>query len=407
MPKNRRVSNQKNGTNRGRRASDKRYELEIEDLEEMEEIDKNESDVEKIVEDLTEETGKQVRELLEDNEEDFYFDEEDEEYKEDFYFDEEEYDDYEEEYEEEYDDYEEENEEEYDYDEVETKAPFSKKTTKLCSKLEKLKSKLENDELTPFKRFVIENKLSIIETKLEKQLSKLKIQELEDKYADDVDTRNAEYIEQLKLKNDEINELFNQIEEQERIIEQKTSNVRNRSEEFDQVNKLLQKQAKRDYREPYQFGTPEKIKAGIEEEEAKLEKLRNQKDLKLRDVEDFIEEYDNNEDKFYEESAKQIKEYRPSIWKSLKSAFSKIGENFRNWRKNSKAEKQAVKEAKRNAIKEARGQQAESSVETIDKRNEAFKNRYSVDIPVEKQTRKIRQVFIEDLEKEDEEEKDL
>lgn len=261
-----------------------------------------------------------------------------------------------------------------------------KEVSELYSKLEELQEKLENEELSPMKRFLIENKLAIIETRLERQLAKMDIKEYKKEYEANKDEMYDLHNEELQEKQEELDNIFEEIEEQERLIEQRNTEMKNRNSDYEEINNVGKTIiSRKNTRNTYQFTTARKVDDILQQQQEKLEELKAKKDLKKEEIINFKKEFIENEKTMDAEFSKELKEYKPSIWQSFKNAFSKISANFENWRKNSKQEKEAIKNAKIEAKKATRiGQSMENMAQNRGKMEE-FKDRVNYYIPLEEQ----------------------
>lgn len=261
-----------------------------------------------------------------------------------------------------------------------------KELSKLYSKLEELQEKLSNEELSPMKRFLIENKLSIIETRLERQLAKMEIKDYKKEYEANKDEMKEIHNEDLRKKQEELDDIFEKIEEQERLIEQKTAEMKNRDIDYKEINNVGKTIIPRkNTRNTYQFTTNKKVSDILQKQQEKLEELKDKKDLKKEEIINFRKEFIEDEKIMDSEFQQQLKEYKPSIWQSFKKAFSRISSNFADWRKNSKQEKEIVKNAKNEARTNARmGQNIENTAKNRGKMKE-FKDRVNYYIPLDEQ----------------------
>lgn len=256
------------------------------------------------------------------------------------------------------------------------------KISQLYIKLEELQEKLANEELSPMKRFLIENKLSIIKNRLERELAKMDIEEYKKEYEANKDEMYELHNEELQEKQEELNSIFEEIEDQERLIEQKIEQLESRKADYEEINKATRVRGNK--REVYQFNT-DKMGYFIQEQEEILEKLEAKKDLKKEEIINFKKEFIENEKRMDSEFSQQIKEYKPSIWQTIKASFKDIANNFANWRRNSKEEKEAVKNAKNQARLNTRTGQSIDSAAQNRERAEDFKDRVNYYIPLDEQ----------------------
>ena len=260
------------------------------------------------------------------------------------------------------------------------------KVSKLYEQLEKIQEKLSNQELSPLKRFLLENKLSIIEIRLERQLAKLDMREYKEEYEESKNELYDDFNEKLKVKNNELEDIFEEIELQERKIEQKMSRMKDRDADYKEINSVRTgRKLEKNSRSVYQFKATEKVDNALQKQQKELEKLKAKKDLKKEEIINFKKEFIENEKMMDSQIGKEIKEYKPSLWQSFKTIFLEISDNFISWRNSSKQEKEAVRNAKREARTNARIDQSIESNAQNRERMEDFKGRVNYHNPLEEQ----------------------
>ena len=242
------------------------------------------------------------------------------------------------------------------------------KVSDLYRKLEELQEKLANEELSPIKRFLLQNKFSIIETRIEKQLARLDIEKIKLVYEQHKDEMYEKYNEQLKIKQEELDSIFDEIEEEERIVEQKATAIKNRELDYKTINNAGKL---KNTRSTYQFNSNNNIQDEIKEQQNKLELLKAKKDTKIQEILDFKNQFVEYEKSVDRDMSTDIAEYKTSIWKDIRNLFKRISNNFKEWRKNSKEERVAVQNAKQQAKMNIRNaQQANLQEENKEKMNE-------------------------------------
>lgn len=242
------------------------------------------------------------------------------------------------------------------------------KVSDLYRKLEELQEKLANEELSPIKRFLLQNKFSIIETRIEKQLARLDIEKIKLVYEEHKDEMYEKYNEQLKIKQEELDSIFDEIEEEERIVEQKATAIKNRELDYKTINNAGKL---KNTRSTYQFNSNNNIQDEIKEQQNKLELLKAKKDTKIQEILDFKNQFVEYEKSVDRDMSTDIAEYKTSIWKDIRNLFKRISNNFKEWRKNSKEERIAVQNAKQQAKMNIRNaQQANLQEENKEKMNE-------------------------------------
>ena len=101
---------------------------------------------------------------------------------------------------------------------------------------------------------MLENKLSIIEIRLERQLAKLDMREYKEEYEESKNELYDDFNEKLKVKNNELEDIFEEIELQERKIEQKMSRMKDRDADYKEINSVRTgRKLEKNSRSVYQF----------------------------------------------------------------------------------------------------------------------------------------------------------
>ena len=213
------------------------------------------------------------------------------------------------------------------------------KVSKLMEKLEKLNEKLKEQKLSPMKRLLIENKLAIIETRLDRQIDKKQIIERKADYEFNKDMRYEQYNEELARKQAELDDIYEAIERQERKIERKMNKLKAREKDYKEINRAGQtRNPHRNARAVYQFDTAEAMNGVLKSQKNKLTHLKAQKNAKKEEIINFKKEMDEKEKQMDSKALMELKEMRPSIWRSFKDTFDSMADNFKAWRYNIKEE---------------------------------------------------------------------
>lgn len=246
----------------------------------------------------------------------------------------------------------------------------------LYKQLNELQEKIVNEKLSPIKRFLIETKISIIETRIENKLAKLERIELKEIFKKHKDEISQMYNKQLQEKQDELDTIFDEIEAEERMLEQNVSQARRREKDYKDINNVGKTKIKEKSKEDtYKFTSNKKVDENeLKQQQEKLEELNNKKDAMKEQIIEFKKQFIEYEKGLYKDNKRQLKKYKPSIWKSIKSAFKRIHKNFIDWRENSKQEKEAIKEAKKKAIENIRTKPKKEKIkEQIEAQEQAIK----------------------------------
>lgn len=264
---------------------------------------------------------------------------------------------------------------------------INNKTSDLYEKLVEIQEKLQNEELSPIKRLLIQTKLSIIETQLNRQLAKLQLIEAENIYKDRKGERYLKHNEDLEVEQQEYDMILDRKYFLEREIEEISTEVKNREKEYEEINNsgnanknfVNPIQAKKDKdKNIYRFSVdnsksnivkPESLKQ-LEEKQEELEAIKQEQEDKKNHIINLKNEFEEQEKEFDTQVSEVLTEYKPTLWRTIKFAAFKIRQNFREWRDNSKLEKQQIKEAQQKAREEVR----KESSQRKNKSNERISN---------------------------------
>ena len=133
---------------------------------------------------------------------------------------------------------EDENIEEFDYgEEISDKEKIELNIKILYDALVEIKEKLDNVKLSPFKRFVLQLKLDLLETKLDKQFAKLYIEKYKDAIEDRIERDTADNIKKLEEKQDEMDEIFDRKDKIEKEILALSSNITDKEKTYNNNGK--------------------------------------------------------------------------------------------------------------------------------------------------------------------------
>lgn len=218
------------------------------------------------------------------------------------------------------------------------------KISNLYNQLVELQEKIEKDNLSPIRKFFIENKIARIETKLEREIAKLDVLQCKQLFKEYKGQLYEMYNERLKEEQNKLDNIFDEIESRQIVIELKEQLVKKREKEYKKINN-----SGKNKKDTYKFTsskTPDNTLMKYREE---IEQLNSQVDLKLQEIDKIKKEFDEFEKEVEEERKIQIKEYKPlGFFARFKIDCQKIYNNFINMVKNYKAENELVKKAREN-----------------------------------------------------------
>ena len=121
----------------------------------------------------------------------------------------------------------------------------------------------------------------------------------------------------------------------------------------------------------------------------KLKQLEFKKKMKTKEMDKLKGEFARKEKLMNTKEAKQIQKYKPSLWQSMKTTFSRVANNFKNWIISTKQEKQEVKQAKEAAVRKAKLKtRTNATVESEKRKKNKMKNireEMNFNIPLEEQ----------------------
>lgn len=278
----------------------------------------------------------------------------------------------------------------------------------LLEKLEMIKEQLENEELTPFKRFKLQIKLSAIETLLDKQLSYISIQQFKEECkARKVDISES-YNRQLELMNEEYEEIFDKKYTLEREIEALSTNIEERKNAYKKINnnvKLLIKNNKEN--NVYQYHVKPAILAELEEKQQQLEVIMNQKETKEEEMKKIQNELIEKQNQIDKNMKNQLVKYNSFTigWNSIKNFFFRAKKDISEWMNNRKLEKEAQREAVRQAKINSKVEVRRKVTQIKNNENEAivtnFRKELNSNISLEQQNAYTERVLEEDTKKEE------
>ena len=266
------------------------------------------------------------------------------------------------------------------------------KVSDLYEKLVEIQEKLENDiaNLSPIKRLLLQTKLSIIETELNRQLAKLELIDAQEIYKDKKEERYIKHNEELELEQQEYDEILDRKYQLERQIERISKQVKYREKEYEEINnagsngKKIKSpiQAKKDTnKDIYKFSVDKsksdivkpEILQELEQKQQELEEIKQEQETKKNSIIEFKKEFEKQENDYDKQVSEVLAEYKPTLWRTIKFAAFKIKQNFREWRDNSKLEKQQIKEAKIKAREDIRNQNRKRNIKLLKQRIKLIK----------------------------------
>ena len=261
------------------------------------------------------------------------------------------------------------------------------KTKELIKALEEIKEKLNNKELSPFKRMTLQLKLDLIETKLDKQLEQLRAKQIREK------------VEKIKDKNYEI---FNKNSEKQKIeydrildakfavereIEVLLGNKREIQEREERYNRLNNEESSKDDTKMYQFRISPGTIAGLEEKQAKLEEIQKALHEKEEEILNARSKFNDNQQGIDQVVDNHLKKYNPISLKlqEIKNFFKKATNTVKEFFTTTKAEREAKKKATQYAVDVTRKNVNEQKNTETEKKYATFKKELAVDLSENKE----------------------
>ena len=204
---------------------------------------------------------------------------------------------------------------------------------------------LENEELTPWRRLILQIKFSRIQTKLDEKITYLDVLDFEKQCKE--------------LKRDTIINVVNELEDGCREYREMADEQYKIETQIEQLMNNI-KEIKKDANNTYKYQTkPENI-VTIEEANKQLEDIMNKKEEKEQQIREIYEEGHQRYNQIDKTMNKKIMKYNPIVlkWNAIKTFFGHIAENVADWWQNKKIEKDAQKglskEEKKNSKMEIR-----------------------------------------------------
>lgn len=223
------------------------------------------------------------------------------------------------------------------------------KESELMEKLEKLQEAISNSKLSGLKRAFYKIKFAIIEAQLDRRKGELTIQAMQDEYnaSKGKSEKDKEFTSKVETDKNELEKLHDEILEINRRIEKMhNDNIEANKFNFDELNEEIEAFNAESQGEKIKSAST-KGKSGKTLKELEEKKKTKEAELKQKynELLNYMREKRNEREIEEAEFSKQIKEYKPSIWQSVKTVFGKISESFREWREESKQKKEARKKA--------------------------------------------------------------
>ena len=268
------------------------------------------------------------------------------------------------------DDYEENFEMEEQKQKLEKEQKIRNEMPSLLEKLENLKKQLENEELTPFKRFILQIKLSALETKIDKRLAYLEIEDIKKFYTEAKENIQGEYNTTFEILNEEYEQIFDKKYDLERQIESLSGNIQERKRTYEQINKSTENRLN-----TYQYRVAPKHLEELEEVQKQLEEVIKEQEEQERKIRQVQEELENRQKEIDENKENELKKYNLIAiqWNSIKTLFNRIKNNVKEFWNNKKIEREAVKKAKEESKANVRKTMAESDTKENDEKMKKFK----------------------------------
>ena len=219
------------------------------------------------------------------------------------------------------------------------------KVEKLYQALLKIKEKLENKKLTPFKRMRLQLKLDLIQTKLDKQLAKLDLKALKDL----AEMKKDEIKEDLNRKLEEMEKGYSAILDKkydvERDIDDMTYRIHEKQRSYDKINTISKEEG------VYTYTISPELKNKIEQKQKELEVIENEEAAKEQEIINLKEQYRDRKDQITADTNKMLRKYNPVrlAFGSIAAFFERANRTIREWRSNRREEKEKVKEIKNRA----------------------------------------------------------
>ena len=252
---------------------------------------------------------------------------------------------------------------------------ITNKTNSILEKIELLEEQLKSQELTPFKRFKIQIKLSILESKLDKQMAYMDIENFKKDCEKRKENISKSYNQQLEKINQEYEEMFDKEYELQRDIELLSNNIKERKITYSEINSNNQNA------NSYKYKMLPKVQTDLENKQKELEELADQKQAKYEEIKKIQEELMEEHTRIDEMKSKKLIKFNPiAINLNMFKAFcSRVKNNIVEWFKignlERKVSKQAVKEAAKKAKIESKEEVRKKIAEIKEKEIQTKYNR--------------------------------
>lgn len=271
----------------------------------------------------------------------------------------------------------------------------NEKRISLLEKLEELKVQLENEELTPLKRLILQVKLSSVETKLEKQMAYLSIEEFKIKMQEYKDYRTQKCDEKLEHINQDMEAIFDKEYELEKDIAILTHNMKERETSYQSINNATQKA-----KGTYEYHINPNVFTQLLEKQKQLEEVMQQKEGKEEEIKQLQEELVARHTEIDQRKENILAKYNPAAiqWNTIKTFFERVKKDIKEWWSTRRLEKDSRKAAIARAKKESKEETRRKIAEIKRNENQAmvenFREELSSHIPLKEQqeyTEKIMQ----------------
>lgn len=262
----------------------------------------------------------------------------------------------------------------------------NEKRISLFEKLEELKTKLENEELTPLKRLLLQIQLSSIETKLDKQIAYLNIEDFKTKMQEAKNHRTQEYDAKLENINQDMDAIFDKKYEIERDIEILTKNIKEREASYQNINEATKKA-----KGTYEYHMNPDVLTQLEEKQKQLEEVLKQKEAKEGEITQLQQALKAKHTEIDQVKRDKLVKYNPAViqWNTLKTFFARVKNNIKEWwgtrTLEKDAKKEAIKQAKINSKAETRRKIAEIKKNENEAMVGRFREELSSHIPLKEQ----------------------
>ena len=246
----------------------------------------------------------------------------------------------------------------------------SLKSTKLKEALLEIKNKLDNKELSPFKRMLLQLKMDMISTKLDRQLAKIELQEFKQQIENIKQENYDNYLEKLAPAYYEYQDLMDKNFELENQIEDNLDNV----QPFP-IGVADGKSTKTYVAEPQTINT-------LDNKQQQLEEVARQADEKWAEIIAMRDNFNEMQRQADKVKNQKLMKYNPIVmtFGTIKTFLQRAGKTIKEWFAIQKTEKEAGKEAQRIAREESNARIRAQVAEIKNHENEAIVNSFRKDL---------------------------